>query len=229
VNILSVDTSTKNLGIGILASGDRLFAHRSEEEGHSSPLFPKIEKALGEVSLRADEIDLLAVVSGPGSFTGLRIGMAGLFGWAAARELPLQPVSVFEAIEAQLEVHSTALIVVHSRGTEFYTMLVRGGKAVGPKVCGLREALKLVDRECEVCGPGATELLRQAEEMDGDLPRLSADYLLSCDMIMVCRLAESKYRSDPAAADRLEIEPFYMTLSQAQINFERSAGKADHQ
>ncbi len=229
MNILAVDTSTKHLGIGISASGDRRYHRRYEEEGHSSPLFPRIRQALDSIALDAGAVELLAVVSGPGSFTGLRIGMAGLFGWAAARNLPVQPVGVFDTIRTGLDGTSPALIVVHSRGAEFHTMLVRDGIAIGPRVQRLREALKMVSDETLICGPGAVEFVRQGTAIDGKAFRCAPSELLQCDMLAVCALAEKAYRSDPGKADKLEIEPFYMTLSQAQINFERDTSRTGNQ
>lgn len=65
---------------------------------HSETLMPMIDAALKTAGLRLDSIDLYAVTAGPGSFTGLRIGLSAVKGMALPRQTPCAGVSTLEAL-----------------------------------------------------------------------------------------------------------------------------------
>lgn len=220
MNILAVDTSTPELGIGIIAGDSQEYAQRWKEIGHSEPLFPRIGLALDQVGLESGEIDLLAVVSGPGSFTGLRIGMAGLLGWGVSDGVPVQPVDTFAAMRASLAGATYPLLVaVHSRGDEFYLQHYASLNSVTePFVGRIDSVVAQISEGCLVCGSGAEKFVELAASTIGDRLELAEPILRAPDLISVCREAERLFGG--GAHYRYDIEPYYMTLSQAEINFE---------
>jgi tRNA threonylcarbamoyladenosine biosynthesis protein TsaB len=73
-------------------------------------MFRQLEFLLKELSLGLEQFDLFAVAAGPGSFTGLRVGLAAVKGWAEVYRKPISAVSALEAIAAQS--HSSASVIV---------------------------------------------------------------------------------------------------------------------
>src|SRR6266850_3692331 len=99
--ILSIDTSGKN-GSVALARGDadhfELIATSPVEGGtFSAQLIPQIARLLSENSLKKSDVDAFAAATGPGSFTGLRIGLTAVKGLAEILHKPIAAVSVLEA------------------------------------------------------------------------------------------------------------------------------------
>src|ERR1700690_3810471 len=73
-------------------------------------MFRELEFLLGELALKMDQIELFAVAAGPGSFTGLRVGLAAVKGWAEVYGKPIAAVSALEAVAVQAR-SSAGLIV----------------------------------------------------------------------------------------------------------------------
>jgi len=113
MKILAIDTSTRSGGVAIL-EGDSLVSsvfegrdsvqempppHPSDE--FSSKLFRYVASVLEKARIALPEVDLFAVTSGPGSFTGLRVGLAAVKGWSEVYGRPIAAISGLEAIAAQ--------------------------------------------------------------------------------------------------------------------------------
>ena len=99
--ILAVDTSTPSGSLAVLEE-DRLMGvvGTDAQETYSSRLFRQLDFLLRELSLEIKEIDLFGVVAGPGSFTGLRVGLTAGEGWAEVHGRPVVAVSGLEAVAA---------------------------------------------------------------------------------------------------------------------------------
>ena len=95
MNILSLDNSTQNLSLA-LKKGDKVFETNKLIPKGAEHIIPEVAKVLKKAKLKIGQIDCLAVGLGPGSFTGLRIGLAVAKGIAAALEIPIVSVSHFE-------------------------------------------------------------------------------------------------------------------------------------
>ena len=101
MNILAVDTAGKTAGVALLQD-DRLLYEVYLDAGmtHSETLMPMIDTCLKTCGMTCADIDLYGVNAGPGSFTGLRIGLAAVKGLAFPRETLCAPVSTLEALAA---------------------------------------------------------------------------------------------------------------------------------
>ena len=97
--ILGIDTATFCGGVALLAD-DRLIGSRTLNSSatHSARLLHAIKSLLAEAQLRVEDLTGLAVSIGPGSFTGVRIGLAAAKGLAVARGIPLVGISTLEAL-----------------------------------------------------------------------------------------------------------------------------------
>ena len=111
--LLAIDTSTQTLSIA-LHDGEALLAEQTMRVGrrHSALLAPLIEQMLSQLEISADDLSALAVAVGPGSYTGVRIGVALAKGMAAARNLPLASATTLEIIvEAQGRARADATLI----------------------------------------------------------------------------------------------------------------------
>jgi tRNA threonylcarbamoyladenosine biosynthesis protein TsaB len=108
---LALDTSSAAGSLAVLRD-ERVIGTVSTwtNEIYSSRMFRHLEFLLEELSLGLRDFDLFAVAAGPGSFTGLRVGLAAAKGWAEVYRKPIAAVSALEAIAAQS--HSQASVVV---------------------------------------------------------------------------------------------------------------------
>jgi tRNA threonylcarbamoyladenosine biosynthesis protein TsaB len=108
---LALDTSSPAGSLAVLRD-DKVIGTVATwtDEIYSSRMFRHLEFLLKELSLRLDEFDLFAVAAGPGSFTGLRVGLTAVKGWAEVYRKPAVAISALEAVASQS--HSSNAVVV---------------------------------------------------------------------------------------------------------------------
>src|ERR1700689_2215935 len=100
--ILAVDTSTRTGSAAILRDSEVLAEVSGyEETPYSMRLFRDIALLQDRAGFRMDQIDVFAVAAGPGSFTGLRVGLTAVKAWAEVHGKPIAAVSGLEAIAAE--------------------------------------------------------------------------------------------------------------------------------
>lgn len=110
MKILAVDTSSKICSVCILEDQNVLLEkHTNDEKTHSQNLMPLIDELFKEVNLALDDIDLLACSQGPGSFTGIRIGLASIKAFADTKNIPVVGVTSLESLAYNIT--ETGLIV----------------------------------------------------------------------------------------------------------------------
>jgi tRNA threonylcarbamoyladenosine biosynthesis protein TsaB len=99
VLVLALDTSSRAGSVAVARDGDVLAAITGDgQRTHGERLPLELTRALDAAQAAIDEVTLLAVAVGPGSFTGLRVGIASIQGLAFARGLTIVPVSTLEAL-----------------------------------------------------------------------------------------------------------------------------------
>jgi tRNA threonylcarbamoyladenosine biosynthesis protein TsaB len=101
--ILAIETSEKSCGVCLYFNQDRLFEFSIVlKNAHSEKIFELIDKVFSSSGSSISDAGCIAVSSGPGSFTGLRIGMSTAKGLAFGSSVPIVPVPTFEAMALQL-------------------------------------------------------------------------------------------------------------------------------
>src|SRR5437764_759501 len=135
--ILASDTSLPLLSVALLRDDDLLAAAALEGKGsRNEKLLPAIDWLLGEAGVDRRAIDLFAVTRGPGSFTGVRIGLATMQGLALALGKPVCAMSTHEALAPA---EGRVVIVDDAGRGEFYVSELEDGReVVGPHLA--REA-----------------------------------------------------------------------------------------
>lgn len=121
--ILSIDTSQPTLGLALWRGG-QLLASVADHSGlpHSQQLFPLLCTCLRGHGVALPEVDLFAVNTGPGSFTGLRVGLAAISGMAATLKKPLLGITALDALAYEASALGAAEVVIllnASRGEVF--------------------------------------------------------------------------------------------------------------
>lgn len=127
MKVLAVETATRRQSVAIL-DGTSVLA-RSDEEArgaHARRLVPTIDRLLAETGLSLAGLDGLAVSIGPGSFTGLRVGLATMMGFRTVAGLPLAAVPTLEALAwNHREVGRTICPILQAGTGEVYWALYR--------------------------------------------------------------------------------------------------------
>lgn len=130
--ILAADTSLPILSVALVSDGVLIGALAMEGKGsRNEKLLPAIDWLLTENSVDRAAIDLLAVTRGPGSFTGVRIGLATMQGLAMALRKPVCAMSTHEAI-AHGEVGRVAIADDAGRGELYVSVFEDGEEVVAP-------------------------------------------------------------------------------------------------
>jgi tRNA threonylcarbamoyladenosine biosynthesis protein TsaB len=185
--VLGIDTATRVGSVGLLRDGD-IVAEESRPPatgGHNETLFAMIGRVLRRAGLEFGDVGALAVSNGPGSFTGLRIGLSAAKGLAFAGGKKLVAVSTLEALARSVEAREGPLCAcLDARRQEVYLALfeaVDGGvRRVGPDmVTAPGEAAAVVAPGALVVGDGparyenlmAALLRRRARVAEGVHPR----------------------------------------------------------
>ena len=176
--ILALDTSSPAGSLAILRD-EKVIGVVSTwaEETYSARMFRHLEFLLRELSLDLKQFDLFAVAAGPGSFTGLRVGLTAVKGWAEVYKKPAVGVSGLEAIAAQA--HSAAPLLIPildaRRGQIYFGFYRRGenGLAVEGEECVMTpgeflEALhsRAADTEFKIVTPEPEIISRQMSQIE---------------------------------------------------------------
>ncbi|GMR06599.1 MAG: tRNA (adenosine(37)-N6)-threonylcarbamoyltransferase complex dimerization subunit type 1 TsaB [Gammaproteobacteria bacterium] len=134
MSILALDSSTEACSVALLTGQEVVEKFEVIGRGHAEQLLPMINALLEENDASLDDIDLFAYGSGPGSFTGLRIGAAMMQGLALARERKLIAVSSLAALASRQQ--GIVLSVIDARMDQVYHGLYRIQKDAPPELTG---------------------------------------------------------------------------------------------
>lgn len=132
MNILGIDTTTKSASCTILKENEYYTKEVTNEITHSEKLLPIIHETLKEENLTLDDIDMFATINGPGSFTGIRIGLATIKAFAQVKEIDIFSISSIDLmsyVAAKKELNSSnkknvsVLSLIDARNNRVYYRL----------------------------------------------------------------------------------------------------------
>lgn len=99
MNILAIDTTSTGLSIALVKNGEMFsYTKKIGKSGHSATLMPSVKAMLDEHEVDVNDIDVIGVVVGPGSFTGIRIGVSAMTALAFATGAKRIAITAFELI-----------------------------------------------------------------------------------------------------------------------------------
>jgi tRNA threonylcarbamoyladenosine biosynthesis protein TsaB len=133
MKVLGVDTATAGGGVGII-DDERVLAEYTFEAGDtpSAGLIPAIQAVLDQAGIDLAAIDAIAVSLGPGSFTGVRVGLSAVKGLSLAGGMPVLGVPTLDALASQLSRTSHLICpLIDARKGEVYAALYKQGEGGG--------------------------------------------------------------------------------------------------
>jgi tRNA threonylcarbamoyladenosine biosynthesis protein TsaB len=168
MRILAIDTALEVCAAGVIETPDRVLAQESiaMARGHAEALMPLLARVMNQAALRFSDLDRIAVTVGPGSFTGLRVGIAAARGIALAAGKQAVGVSTLAALAAPFLVPAETRPVVaaiDARHDQVYLEVFGpGGRVlVTPRLAPVPEALRAASGAAVMVGSGAALLARQ--------------------------------------------------------------------
>lgn len=223
MRILALD-STAVVSTVAVCDDERLISQFTVNNGntHSETLLPMIEASLKVLHLTPNDIDLFACSAGPGSFTGVRIGVATIKGLAFDKQKPCAPVSSLDALAHNL-LYADGIIcpVMNARRAQLYNalFLCKGGKLT--RLCDDRlisvydledELRKYADEKIYLCGDGYSIAKDAFTKVNTEDTPLSNRYQ-SAYGVALCALEAMERK---LLTTDIELSPIYLRASQAE-------------
>lgn len=238
MNILSVECSAGAASAAVSCDGKILGeVFTNTALTHSRTLMHCVDAALRCAEVPFDTVDAFAVSSGPGSFTGIRIGCATVKGLASAQEKPCIPIPTLEGIAYALSgVDCVACAVMDARCGQVYTAsfdCTAGFSRLCPdQAVSIEELggfLKNIEKSIFFVGDGAVLCYNKLKETLSDV-RLAPENIRYQRAGNLCLLAHRKY-GEGGAIPQEALTPAYLRLAQAQRELKKRLAqqKGEHQ
>lgn len=228
MRILAVDTATPCCSVALAENGAvRAAAVDASGVTHSRHLMGLIDGVLASAGWGIDQLDGFGVTRGPGSFTGMRIGMSAVMGLAEAVARPVVGVSVLETLAWPLsQCVEPVCALIDARRGEVYCGLYRweGGHIetlVPEQVLSPERVLEMVPEACLFVGSGATLYQDQILAAKGAGARFVPSFQQQPNAVVVAWLAEARLCAE--GGDPADLRPIYLRKSDAQIHREAAA------
>ena len=213
--LLSLDSSAVTASVA-LPDGDRVIKSEFVNSGltHSETLLPRVKRVMGDNEFSS--LDAVAITAGPGSFTGVRIGVATVKGIAFAGNIPCYGVSTLEAIAYNfVDENCVVCAVMDARRMQFYNAIFKVENGIVSRITpdraisidDLREELKQYDSVI-IAGDGAA-LCSQNIALDNC--KIAADDKIYQNALSVAKCVKNKKAIAPSA-----LMPVYLRQSQAE-------------
>jgi tRNA threonylcarbamoyladenosine biosynthesis protein TsaB len=212
VIVLAIDTCLFACSVAV-TDGDRVLARRVEpmSRGHQERLAPLTAEAMSEAGISFDRLDRIGVTVGPGSFTGLRVGLAFAKGLGAALSIPVVGVGSLEAL-AQPEQGSVLAVLDAKRGQVYLQAFADGAAVSAPDVLPIETAAaRLAEMDTEtLVGTGAALLA----QMRPGARIIEIDH---ADPVAVAKIAAARAPTPP--------RPLYLRAPDAKLPGGKSLGE----
>ena len=224
--ILAIDTSAKVVSCALVRDGAVLGSFYSNAGlTHSQTLMPMVENVLRVATVSMQEVDALAVNAGPGSFTGVRIGVSAVKGLAFTSNLPCISVSTLEsmAMNVPLDANTVVCGVMDARCQQVYTAsftadeegnVIRLSEDEAMSIAELGERLKSVTKRIVLVGDGSELCYRTLRESLQQLALAPVSARMQ-NAVGTALVAERLYQQGTALTGE-ELLPTYLRLPQAE-------------
>lgn len=236
VKVLAIDTSSMVASAAIMDK-EKLVAEYviNHERTHSEQLMPIIEELLENCRISIREIDAVAVASGPGSFTGLRIGAATAKGLAHAHNKKLIGVPTLDGLAFNLPYCQGIICpIMDARRNQVYTALYKWARGSFYKLkphaamalSELLEELKTGEEAVVFLGDGVPVHREAIKDMLGERARFAPGNADRQRASSIAALAmEALKRGEGGSGD--DFVPFYLRKSQAEREYQKKHGGED--
>jgi tRNA threonylcarbamoyladenosine biosynthesis protein TsaB len=234
VKILGIDTATKVAGVAIVdETGVLAESWLNTGKTHSQRLLPLLDSLLKNGDFSWDDIYGLAVTIGPGSFTGLRIGLATVQGLAQVLDKPVAGIVTLDALAENLAgIPGLICPILDARKNEVYTALYRCRghererltpyRAVAPEIL-LQELLPL-EESITFLGDGVSVyqcMIKDTLKEKANFAPMTQNLLRAAE---VANLGRKKF-AQGVNTNLFEIKPFYLRPSEAEVKWAEKHGE----
>jgi tRNA threonylcarbamoyladenosine biosynthesis protein TsaB len=230
MKILGVDTSAQTGSVAVL-EGDTVLAGVSvtSTRTHAKRLMSAVDATLEMAGLTIAECDGFAVTTGPGSFTGLRIGVSTVKGLGFATKKPVTGVSTLDALAYQFPSFPHVICpVLDARKGQIYTALyecagyMKWKRVIEDCAAEPEQWLKLIQHVCLFVGDGTIVYGELIRETLGSLACFAPPYLNTVRASVVAYIGMRQI-VDGQIADIRRLVPHYIRRSDAEIRLEKAA------
>ncbi|MCX8131350.1 MAG: tRNA (adenosine(37)-N6)-threonylcarbamoyltransferase complex dimerization subunit type 1 TsaB [Clostridia bacterium] len=230
MKILAVDTSSSVAAVAVM-DNEKLLGEYSinHKKTHSQKLMPMIKELMSSLELLPENIDIYAASSGPGSFTGLRIGVTAVKAVAYAVQKPVISVPTLDAIAYNIPVcESLVCPIMDARNSQVYTALYRRGDGgherisdyVGVHISELIEMVRDKHRKVIFAGDAVEIHGEHLKSELKDFCEMAPANLLLQKASSVAYVALLKARRGEMESC-FEMVPYYLRKSQAERELEK--------
>ena len=226
MKILALETSAKAVSCALYDNGKRLaFSFQNSGLTHSCTLMPMVDDMLRNCGCDKKSLDVIACAAGPGSFTGLRIGIAAAKGLAWGLEKPCAGVSTLEAMAAQLSrTDETVVAVMDARRNQFYNAVFDCSTDEPRRICEdraidineLADELEAQGKSVCLVGDGAELCYELLTKKGASFPFRIAAEDHRWQSAWGVALCAAKMAEEGKLVSAEELTPVYLRLSQAE-------------
>ena len=224
MKILAFETSAKAASVALMENGKLLGeAYQNTGLTHSQTVMSMAESLLKHCGLTAGQVEAVAVAAGPGSFTGVRIGVAAAKGFAWGADLPCCGVSTLEAMATGLGVYDGYILpVMDARRSQVYNALFRAKDGALERLsddraislADLANEIKNLEKPIFLVGDGSV-LCYNALKQEVPSLVLPPEHCMHQRAAGVA-LAGIAMQTAGASGDGASLQPNYLRLSQAE-------------
>lgn len=225
--VLGIETSTTTAGVAVV-DGQRVMAEHRFDVGstHAERLMPAILQTLGAANIGFEDVKGIAVSIGPGSFTGLRIGLSTAKGLSLARGIPVVAVPSLEGLAYHLPFCQHLICpILDAKRHEVYTAMFRTTTGVPERVTDFRAMtpgtlLAEIDEPTVFLGNGVPVYRGLIEERLGSLAHFAPAHLTSASGSAIALLGHQMFTEGKTVEVR-SVEPIYLRKSDAELKREK--------
>lgn len=237
MKILGIDTSSMAASVAVIEDNKLICEYTiNTKKTHSQKLMPMIENMLGLSDLNVREIDAIAVCEGPGSFTGLRIGMATAKAIAHVNDIPVIGVNSLEALAANMNLCDKKICsILDAQRNQVYTgrYQYEGTKLVEIKEIGIQQIDELLEELAQsgeqwiLVGEAVYKYEDKIREISNiEIPAASNNVTKAGSL---CSVAKVKFDEGKDIFDCYAVNPLYIRKSQAEEQYEEKQRKLQEQ
>ena len=235
MKILGIDTSSMAASVAVIEDNKLMCEYTiNTKKTHSQKLMPMIENMLGLSDLNVREIDAIAVCEGPGSFTGLRIGMATAKAIAHVNDIPVIGVNSLEALAANMNLCDKKICsILDAQRNQVYTgrYQYEGTKLVEIKEIGIQQIDELLEELAQsgeqwiLVGEAVYKYEDKIREISNiEIPAASNNVTKAGSL---CSVAKVKFDEGKDIFDCYTVNPLYIRKSQAEEQYEEKQRKLE--
>ncbi|MCL2008001.1 MAG: tRNA (adenosine(37)-N6)-threonylcarbamoyltransferase complex dimerization subunit type 1 TsaB [Treponema sp.] len=223
MNILAIDTATEVLSIALLSEGGKWYAEIDSGPRHSELIMDSIDNLFKLSGLNKGDLNLIACMEGPGSFTGLRIGFSTAKGLSMAHNIPMTAIPTLDCMAySQSSFQGLILVLIDAKKACFFAAFYRGNKRLTDYLDiptdNLLDKIKEIrvspDEKIILTGPGSELFISGIQgDFSANNMHISPDFKRgrAWELLEISKSTKIEYR------DGINSNPLYLRKSDAEL------------